>query len=111
MRWRCHIHTECEPLIAAETKLAQLESDREAAAKDLPVPMPEPGTDMARLLSANVLLRRRVAELEAKHPEWMKRIQRERLEERERCIQFFFGMVHSHPDSPRLRQAIREALA
>lgn len=35
-----------------------LESDLEAAAKDLPIPMPEPGTDMARLLSANVLLRR-----------------------------------------------------
>jgi hypothetical protein len=30
--------------------------------------------------------------------------------ERERCIQFFFGMVHSHKDSPQLRENIREAL-
>ena len=49
---------------AAIASVAELESDLESAAKDLPVPMPEPGTDMARLLSANVLLKRRVAGVE-----------------------------------------------
>ena len=39
-----------------------------------------PSALKAKLESAEA----RVAELEAKHPEWMKRIQRERLEERER---------------------------
>ena len=37
---------------------AALRADLKAAASDLPIPMPEPGTEMARLLSANVLLRR-----------------------------------------------------
>lgn len=35
-----------------------LRADLSAAAGDLPVPVPVPGTDMARLLSANVLLRK-----------------------------------------------------
>lgn len=35
-----------------------LRADLKEAAGALPVPMPKPGTDMARLLSANVLLRR-----------------------------------------------------
>lgn len=47
-------------------------------------------------------LRIRVAELEAKHPEWMKRIQRERQEERERIIAHlgtaFLGYVAHDPE-------------
>lgn len=45
-------------------RLTTLEKDLEAAAGDLAVPLPEPGTDVARLLMANRLLRNRVSELE-----------------------------------------------
>lgn len=38
-------------------------------------------------------LRIRVAELEARHPEWMKRIQQERQEERERCAKEAAGLM------------------
>ncbi len=41
----------------AEAERDALRADMEAAAGELPVAMPEPGTDAARLLSANVLLR------------------------------------------------------
>lgn len=39
-------------------RLEQLERDFKDAAGDLPVPLPEPGTDMAKLVAANALLRR-----------------------------------------------------
>lgn len=72
-KWGSKIHAMCtvdqpELLIEIDCALgeyAALRADLKAAAGDLPVPMPEPGTDMARLLSANVLLRRRVSELES----------------------------------------------
>lgn len=41
--------------------LAQYRQDLKDAAGKLAVPMPEPGTDMAKLLRANVLLRQREA--------------------------------------------------
>lgn len=41
-------------------ELIALRSDLESAAGELPVPLPEPGTDMARLLTANVILKRRL---------------------------------------------------
>ncbi len=37
----------------------QCQQDLKDAAGELVVPMPEPGTDMAKLLSANVILRQR----------------------------------------------------
>lgn len=37
-------------------------ADLEAAAGELKIPVPEPGSDLAKLLAANVLLRRRVAQ-------------------------------------------------
>lgn len=46
-----------------KAELAQCRQDMEAAAGDLPVPMPSPGTDMAKLLSANVILKQRAARL------------------------------------------------
>jgi hypothetical protein len=42
---------------------AALRADMEAAAGELRVPLPEPGTDMARLVSANVIMRRERAAL------------------------------------------------
>lgn len=46
---------EAIPVLIAE--LQQHRADLRAAAGDLPVPLPAPGTDMARLLTANRLLR------------------------------------------------------
>ena len=54
-----------EELIKVKANFDRYLADLEAVAKDLPVPMPEPGTDMAKLLTANVLLRRRVEVLKA----------------------------------------------
>lgn len=48
----------------AEKKLRRMEDDLRAAATELPVELPEPGTVTAKLVMANGLLRRRVAELE-----------------------------------------------
>jgi hypothetical protein len=48
---------------ALARQVIALREDLERAAGDFPVPMPEPGTDMAVLLSANVLLRRENATL------------------------------------------------
>ena len=41
----------------------------------------------------------RVAELESKHPEWMKRIQRERQEERDRIIEILVNRKWEHTPS------------
>lgn len=49
--------------VALDRELAQCRQDLKDAAGELMVPMPEPGTDMAKLLSANVLLRQREARL------------------------------------------------
>jgi len=50
--------TEQPVLDALRTRLAQMETDIRDAAGELRVEMPEPGTPMAKLLSANVLMRR-----------------------------------------------------
>jgi len=47
----------------------QMRQDLKDAAGDLPVELPEPGTPMAKLLSANVLLRRENEKLR-REPEW-----------------------------------------
>lgn len=44
-------------------RCAEVEADMRTAAGELLVPMPSPGTHMARLLSANVLMRRELADL------------------------------------------------
>ncbi len=46
-----------------KAELAQCQQDLKDAAGELRIPMPEAGTDMARLLSANVILRQREARL------------------------------------------------
>lgn len=48
--------------LAAEGALAVIK-DLEAAAGDCPISVPEPGSDMAKMLSANVMLRRQRDEL------------------------------------------------
>jgi len=48
-----------------EGRLEQYERDFKAAAGELLVEIPEPGTEVSRLLAANVLLRRQVADLVA----------------------------------------------
>lgn len=53
------------PLMKEEILLASLKRDLETAAGDYPVELPEPGTPTAILLSANVLLKRKNAALEA----------------------------------------------
>jgi len=62
-------------------------------------------------------LKSRVAELEALHPEWMKRIQRERQEERERIIEllkhstdFWLCVCHEGEFVPLGAKKIEEAL-
>lgn len=49
-------------LVHFRGKLAGRETDFRDAAGEVMVPVPEPGTDMAKLLSANVLLRRELAD-------------------------------------------------
>jgi hypothetical protein len=49
--------------IEAEARVKELEGDVSAAAGELMVPLPEPGTDMARVLVANSLLRAKVSRL------------------------------------------------
>lgn len=44
-------------------------------------------------LEERVDLCERISDLESKHPEWMKRIQRERQEERERCAREAAGLM------------------
>lgn len=46
---------ECDAL---REQLEAMQKDMEEAAGELPMPIPEPGTDMAKLMSANILLRR-----------------------------------------------------
>lgn len=57
---RCHPCVENQRL---RDLVAARDRDLADAAGDLPVPVPEPGTPEAKLLAANVLLRRKVAEL------------------------------------------------
>jgi hypothetical protein len=52
-----------EWITARVERCAELEADMRTAAGELLVPMSKPGTHMARLLSANVLMRRELAEL------------------------------------------------
>ena len=53
---------------------------------------------------------RRLREL-IKHPEWMKRIQRERMEERERCLRIFEERTrHVWEDNDLTMESLRAAL-
>lgn len=49
-----------DPREADELRAWKAEIDAAHKASEMMVPLPRPGTDMARLLSANVLLRRRL---------------------------------------------------
>lgn len=44
-------------------RLTALEADLKDAAGDMPIPLPEPGTVLAKMLTANALLRRQVSDL------------------------------------------------
>lgn len=51
-------------------EVREAREDTRQAAGECRVPLPMPGTDMAKVLSANVLMRKRIAELEAERDEY-----------------------------------------
>lgn len=59
----------CDQSLALLDELKKYREDLLAAAGELAIPAPEPGTDMARLLMANILLRRDCGYLTRKNKE------------------------------------------
>lgn len=65
------IDTVVELLSAENERLMAIEADFKAAAGDVPIPLPEPGSDLAKLVHANVMMRKYVIpELEQKVDEY-----------------------------------------
>ena len=88
-------------------ELEQMREDLERAAGDFPVPIPEPGTDMAVILSANVLLRKENERLKKQVADSHEDKKRWRMYEREYVLPCFGwaeaagidleGLVRDHP--------------